>query len=143
MHNKIMLLIIAVLISKPVLANNNKELSFICIEDKTTGFFYSKEKKVWETTNFKPQNKYLVKIKEKMPSIASATITEFGYPDPILDCKISLFDSGELSCHGTSGNFFFSVNTLRFIKAFMLGYIEGKDNNKSTPNITIGKCSPI
>ena len=65
-----------------------------------------------------------------------------GAKHPELWCSISK-SGNNFVCQGLLGQLYFSPKSGRFIKTYIAGYWDGKDNNENTPAITRGRCSKI
>lgn len=52
-------------------------------------------------------------------------------------------DSGYFSCNVAGGDLIVDLDTLRFLKSYTWGYVDGVDDNSNNPHIEIGDCSRI
>jgi hypothetical protein len=52
-------------------------------------------------------------------------------------------DSGHFSCDLIGGDLAVDLGTLRFLKSYTWGYVDGVDNNRNTPLIMVGTCSRV
>jgi hypothetical protein len=52
-------------------------------------------------------------------------------------------DSGYFSCNLTGGDLTVDLGTLRFLKSYTWGYVDGVDDNRNTPFIMVGTCSRV
>lgn len=48
-----------------------------------------------------------------------------------------------MSCTTILEEFRINVKTLRMMKVYAIGFIDGQDNNDNTPAIMVGTCSKI
>ena len=48
-----------------------------------------------------------------------------------------------INCNLFLGEVIFDKKTLRYLKTYLPGYVDGVESNANTPNIMIGKCSPL
>jgi len=114
-----------------------EDISYLCIPTKSTGFYYNKSSKEWTNTTFKVGDEKLL-IKRKG---SSWEWSKFGENISHKMCKIQP-EINQVNCFVT-GDLTLNLKTLRFIQTYSYGYISGLDVNDDTPNITIGKCSPL
>lgn len=131
--------------------------SFLCIEDKVTGFQYDKKLKTWNHLRLNTE-KYIVRAltndewairkNNYLPNtpIPYAVFT-FGVKEPAIGyCGFTTLNSRFLSCDTYAYVFKLDTESLRFIKAYTHGYTlteEDKEYGNFSPNIGIGKCSEI
>lgn len=114
-----------------------EDISYFCIPMKSTGFYYNKSTNEWTNTTFKiNDHKKLIKKKG-----TSWEWSEFGDKHSYSSCKERGVDY--VDCDTFGGTFSLNINNLRYMETYMHGYINGLDSNSNTPNITIGKCSPL
>ena len=122
--------------------------SYLCIADKSTGFYYNKDTKEWESTSFKTDDKFILKKAKEDSDVVTVEgakvgdliyhnfgssfpfgyCTEIGGWENTYDCKIM-----------GGGIAKFSANKMTFLKVYTYGYWRGTD----TPYMEIGKCSPL
>lgn len=109
--------------------------AYICMVDKSTGFKLSSTGR-WEEASFYPdESKYLLK-KKGAGWEWSKFGDKFGMPCPAFN------KHGLLNCDLLFGAVRVQRDTLRFIKTYTVGYIDG-DQPGNTPSIGIGKCTPL
>jgi len=127
--------------------------SYICVADKSTGFAFDKISKSWMSANFNVhEGKYLISRVKKRDAWE---VKNVGQKNALIWCKNGFSESGELQCKGPVSFFKMSKKTLRYIMFYTAGYwneprkawdgnntitMEEGDN---TPNVQIGKCSPM
>lgn len=118
---------------------------WFCIADKSTGFFYSEETKVWERTTFNiDDSKYIIRKYDKHPDLWPYVVTRVGEGGVYHYCPKDFDWSGTLECY----HFNFNKNTLRFINYNVDAYYGSQGEisdtaSAATPYIEIGKCSPL
>jgi hypothetical protein len=139
--NKVAVFIVTLYVSaahSPSLAE--KAPSWLCVADSATGFSF--EKGQWRPTNFVTAKKYLLaegevphrnrqlkyQWKEMGQSVGSECDERNSY--------------GSIRCDFPH-HVVFNAQTLRYLKWYPYGYVDGADNNQNTPHIEIGRCSPL
>lgn len=124
--------------------------SWLCIADMSTGFSYNKTLNKWEHTRFNVDDERLI-IKPSTGTSRAYEVFEFGNTSNIAaaTCGSAPNEYGFLFCDGLFGEFKFNSKNLRYVRTYIAGYVEilpdnlfSKEGN-DTPNIEIGKCSPI
>lgn len=108
--------------------------NFLCVSEALGGVAYDKTKKRWEGTKFTNTNQKIIISKKN----DDWKIREFedGFER---NCG-KITEHGILRCDVFFGEFVFNINTKRFLQSYMVGYINGEDNNNNTPAVTIGTC---
>jgi hypothetical protein len=120
--------------------NTFAQQSYICVADSSSGFAFNKTTKKWYPTTFDVKNaKYVLSLKDR-----TWNWKEIGEEFSMTQC--GEFDkNGYLSCDGML-RLMFNKKTLRFLLTYEIGYVNvgiiGTDGG-DTPNMTIGKCSPM
>ena len=118
--------------------------AYVCITDKSSGFKFDTTTKKWDAATFRiDEEKFIIK-REKNNLKYPWKVSPVGQPYPISTCEKDFTDAGYLFCTGFE-DFRFNKKNLRFMSAYLLGYIDGagQDEGKNTPAIKIGKCSPL
>ena len=113
----------------------NSQTSYLCIADESTGFFYDTKLNSWASTKFTPQ-KYLLTKKDN-----GWEWKDFGSKSGWVCGEFNQY--GIFNCSLMVGHVRFNKNNLRFLRTYIFGYVDGENNNDNTPNVTIGKCSPL
>ncbi len=141
---------IALLVSSlPALASAE---SYLCVEDHATGFEFNHNKKAWQAKFFTSNQKYLVKPNADPSLKGKWIVSEIGTSVPFAWSEYDFTSTGALRCEGSLGEFAMNRKNLRFVRTFIVGYwtdaIPGEQEGtfaegKNTPNIAIGKCSPL
>ncbi|TIU80480.1 MAG: hypothetical protein E5W13_03095 [Mesorhizobium sp.] len=57
--------------------------------------------------------------------------------------RLSIFPSGRVQCSSSLEDYDFNFGDLRYLRVYPVGFIDGQDNDRNTPNIEIGTCSRI
>jgi hypothetical protein len=111
------------------------ETSYLCMPDEASGFRFNPYQKSWEPVIFKvAQEKILLKKSDR-----GWEWVKFGHKYGSL-CKEM---DKSLQCDIYVGEVLLNRNTLRYIETYMIGYVNGSDNNDNTPFIAIGRCTPL
>ena len=115
----------------------NAQTAYLCIPDGASGISWNASTKKWGHTNFNVKNdKHLLKETDKGWEWSNFGKT-FGQ-------KCGEFsEAGFLECDIIGGQLRFNKKTLRFLKTYVWGYVEGVDNDNDTPAIVFGECSPL
>lgn len=117
--------------------NSYAQQAYVCVTNNSTGFRYNSNAQMWERAGFNVTDEK--RLLKKIPS--GWRWSDFGSQSGH-DCgEINSF--GLLNCNILFGELRFNKNTLRFIETYTVGYIDGKNDNKNTPGISIGTCSPL
>jgi len=110
--------------------------AYLCIPKSATGYSYIQVTNSWEMTSFSVGNdKYLLKNKSK-----SWNWDRFGESNSFSTCKEI---GSQISCARLGGDVIFDKKTLRYLRTYIAGYVDGVNNNNNTPLIEIGTCSPL
>jgi hypothetical protein len=132
------------LISFSTLASENETVTYLCVSEESTGFFFKDGK--WEQANFDvSEDKFIIRPIKKSDGFYFKDkenpygVFELGNKRPSKRCK----DLGNIVCNVGIGELRFSPETGRFIKTYTAGYWDGIDGNEDTPNITRGRCSRV
>lgn len=122
------------------------EQSYLCVAEQSTGFSFKNGS--WQSTGFKADDKYVIKpvsaeFTKTMPN-AKWIVVPLGDVAPMSVCG-EFNENGWLQSCGGFVQFSFNRKTLKFLSAYMIGYVYTEDGkeNANTPSLTIGKCSPL
>jgi len=141
---KIPVICLLLLCSGSVLAEKEQK-NYLCIAETSGNIAFNDDTGKWEGSNSEAGNKFLLKINDKEYLSFAATVTNFGQKKPMFICLKGdehTYAKSQI-CKGFYGRFVYSLETLRFLRSYLAGYIDGKDNNNNTPYIQIGTCSPL
>jgi len=109
--------------------------TYLCIPKSATGYSYEKVTNNWEMSSFNVGNeKYLLKKKSNTWSWE-----KFGESNSFSSCKEM---NSRITC-SLVGDVIFDKKTLRYLRTYIAGYVDGVNNNNNTPLIEIGTCSPL
>jgi hypothetical protein len=109
--------------------------AYLCLPKNATGFSYLQNSKSWEISTFNvSDNKYLLKNKS-----GKWFWDKFGRDFPN---SCNEFNQ-RITCNLFVGEVIFDKKTLRYIRTYVTGYVDGVTNNDNTPLIEIGTCSPL
>ena len=115
--------------------------SYLCIAEAAGGVALDNGK--WIGTSFRVNDeKYIISSKDKR----NYSIKIIGGKNNLFTCERIYYD-GELSnriiCGGLGYGAIFDFKTNRFQYYYGFGFLEGQDDGKNTPSITVAKCSEI
>ena len=123
---------------------------YLCIADSATGYYFNRETKSWERARFNIDDKKYVIAEAKYWEKATYEITRLGDKIPELRCDKGFDADGVLSCRIPSDNVFeflrFNRKNGRYLLGYLFGYFIGSpegNENKNTPWLEIGTCSPF
>jgi hypothetical protein len=118
----------------------------------------------WQSTTFIPSGKFVLHLKFLRSGIRKDF---FDKDEPVNDYTVTITNAGENYANpcqqyggeGTDGisvgkwntfrctsalqDYFFSLKTNRFLVAYMVGYLDGRDDNSNTPSMSGGTCTKI
>jgi len=109
--------------------------AYLCLPKSATGFSYVQNSSSWEITTFNiSDNKYLLKNKS-----GKWSWDKFGsnFPKSCIDLN------QKIMCNLLVGEVIFDKKTLRYLRTYIPGYVDGIANNDNTPLIEIGTCSSL
>jgi hypothetical protein len=133
-------------------AQQTKEGAYSCAAESSGGIFYNDRTKKWEGTSFRPQSKFILRVKYVRTTADgdeyTATIAPGGRDDslPCLSYRTQLAqisDFGLLVCRTEFYNYKFNLKAGRFVEGYLMGYINGQDLNDDTPLVSGGVCTRI
>ena len=132
--------------------------TYLCIPEKSTGFFYTKSLKKWDYAKFTVEDKYLItKITPKDVSEDilghlkghQYQVKFFGEEGWLSRCKDDFTEYGFLECHGDR-LFRFNNKNLRYVRSSTYGYTNSNhvpdrpDETSAMPIFhEIGTCSKL
>jgi hypothetical protein len=142
-----------------------KSVAYYCTTEAAGGLWYDEQLKKWRSANFRTGKGFVLKLqflsatKEKMFESATeltavnkfnVTVTEAGSNSDracrnMKDYKlpISVWGDGWVRCDVSLTEYIFNPTTNRFMAAYLVGYVDGDDNNDNTPSIAGGVCTKI
>ena len=134
------------------LAQQPNEGAYYCAAESSGGIVYNERTKKWEGTNFRPFSKFTLKFKYVRTTPNgdeyAVTITPDGKND-VLQCypyrtQFPQFDEfGYLICRTDFFSYKFNLKAGRFVEAYLMGYINGRDTNEDTPMLSAGTCTKV
>jgi hypothetical protein len=124
------------------------ETSYLCVTDLATGFSFDKTTSSWKVANFAPRGKYLVS--RSSGKGYAWEVKAVGDKEPQATCKKDFSEFGTLVCEGFT-ELRMNRNSGRFLAIYAIGYWSDDKNlldgilreGANTPNMEIGKCSPL
>jgi hypothetical protein len=134
------------------LAQQPNEGAYYCAAQSSGGIVYNERTKKWEGTSFRPLSKFTLKFKYVRTAPNgdeyAVTITPDGKND-VLACNpyrtqfVQFDEFGYLICRTDFFNYKFNLKAGRFIEAYLMGYINGRDSNDDTPMLSGGVCTKV
>jgi hypothetical protein len=124
--------------------------AYLCISDAAAGMAFDKDRGSWVATTFKAGERYIFRKAEEPKLGGRWVLFQFGKTS--LECPMDETpDVGAgsivLFCQNSVNQFEFSKQSLRFEYHYVGGYVfspqSERDEDRDTPNIQIGKCSPL
>ena len=135
---------------------------YLCTKEFSGGLAYDAKTKKWHSTTFKPDGKFVLRLKytgqiiektfgsEKIAYYQydimltpAGTSEEYSCIDPGGRKTVSIRDRLYFRCGSLSGYYAFDLQNNRFLQAYLEGYVGGRDNNDDTPFVAGGTCSKI
>jgi hypothetical protein len=143
-----------------------RSAAFYCTPDAAGGVSFNEQQGKWTGTIFRPGKAFVLKLnfvssdrKKMFPQFSTdlstvnsfdVAVTEAGssVEAPCTNLNgsklpVEVWDDGWLRCNWSLSDFRFKVETNRFLKAYLIGYIDGSDKNSDTPAVTVGVCTKI
>lgn len=118
--------------------------SYLCTPYLSTGFSYDEKSSNWDKTNFKIEEKYIIRQAEQSTPAGGQDqnwqIKLSGESSPFLTCKKQTDSSEKLLCADDLRRFYLNTENMKFIYSYMSGY--WNDKLAETPFIEIGRCTP-
>ncbi|MEP7240578.1 MAG: hypothetical protein ABI697_06810 [Devosia sp.] len=154
-----------VVVSQPAgAADKDFSGSYYCTEEFGGGIGYNESLKQWQGQAFIPQAKFIVGLKlpsstpnsgnaENLVQTYSMTTTDsgttntsactysgnYGDESPVrLETDFPL-----LGCWSNFFSYRIDLATLRYLRVYFAGYVNGADNNDNTPSVMGGTCTKI
>ncbi|MEM5473189.1 hypothetical protein WNZ14_15780 [Hoeflea sp. AS60] len=138
---------------------------YLCLPEATGGVWYDDKSNKWLGVKFTLDNeRILFKIKkgetiEKITFLGRKTTT-LGYSvklgsvgsleengcyrwEEFRSALVPISNEGFFRCTSNVLDYTLNLDTMRYLAVFAYGFVDGRDNNNSTPSITAGKCSKI
>lgn len=138
------LLLLLLLPLNPVVAQDESErdISLLCVADKSTGFYFREETQEWDVATFNVSNKRYTFSKTKDGQYA---FKQFGEEYPISTCS-GINEHGFGQCTDSVFDLTINVQSLRYQLIYPIGYAvapEAVDDHGNTPSIEIGVCTNL
>ena len=141
-----------------------KDASYFCTVELAGGLAFNQNLKKWESAKFRPERKFVLKLKY----LTTRTQKDFlGKDETVTDFNVTLTAAGSnssepclktgdewsetvpisqydfIACTAGLSEHYFNLKSNRFLTSYMLGYIDGKDNDDNTPVVSGGTCTKI
>ena len=113
-----------------------------CVPEQAAGFIFDPSSSRWKSVNLVAENaKYIIRGAISPEGALSIMSAGTNYEE----CRSSegYGNTNQAYFECFFGEFIFNKNTGRFIRTYTAGYTDGLDNDKNTPAILIGSCSPL
>ncbi|MCA1514559.1 hypothetical protein [Bradyrhizobium sp. NBAIM01] len=148
----------------PASAIAPKNATYYCTNEAAGGVSYEERQSRWAGTVFRPSKPFVLKLnylgssREKMYEWAdpsdvarfNVTVTAAGSNKdiPCYDLRdplkpILVWGNGWVRCESSLSEIRFNTENNRFMRAYLVGYVDGEDNNENTPSISIGVCTKL
>ena len=141
---KILLLTALLILNLMAQVNQAKQgATYLCVAEKASGFAFVESE--WLPQAFNTDSKYILKRTSIKPDGERLySLTNFGRNFPsIEDCKQHP-KGNTVRCSNALGSFTFSIESKRFIKSYLIGYLTGDaESGDDTPHLEIGVCTKI
>lgn len=138
--------------------------AYLCIQEFGGGISWDEGTKKWGGTRFNATGKVVLKLDPVSTRIVKnfldediqvtdyqVTVTAMG-EDFASPCSprqgdytgpVTVGDRGWVGCTASFTDYSFNLSNLRYLEAYMVGYISGVDNNENTPAMMGGTCAKI
>lgn len=124
---------------------------YFCKVTAAGGVAWEEARKQWEGATFRPDGSFVVSVSSTSGATAgdyTLSISNMGEDRPQRCTNdrtepLNISTWGMVRCSAALHEYRISFDELRFIKAYLVGYVSGEDNNDNTPAITIGECTRI
>lgn len=140
-------------------AEETRNASYFCTPNITSGIKYDSIEKAWVAASFIPTRKFVLKMEfiDEAPAKLiplkqqrwKVWMTPEGtnYNIPCLrddqDTPEIITGARYIQCEANLEQLRFSLDTNRFLTAYLVGYVSGKDSNDDTRAISAGLCTKI
>lgn len=130
---------------------------YFCVDEFTGGLAFDEQLKRWKSTTFRPSGRFVLSVspmgadgKSDRGSRYEVSIADSG-SDYRIPC-FNLFSKdriprlntiGEMRCYSNLQDYVFNFNTMRYLRTYQHGYVDGTENNDNTPSIAGGVCTLI
>jgi hypothetical protein len=148
----LLLLFIAKMTVGVSIAQQSKDGTYSCAAETSGGIFYNNQTKKWEGTGFRPLSRFVLSVKYVRTTTDvdeyAVTVMADGSGDA-LACTadrtpLVQFDEVDfLICRTKFYNYKFNLKAGRFVEAYLMGYVNGRNTNEDTPVLSGGVCKKI
>jgi hypothetical protein len=135
-------------------AQEPKTEAYVCKVEFTGGLAYDVGSKSWRSMTFQPKGKFIFRLKfaktqaEKIDLHVvdyEATVTESGKNREVSCVRgkgktTSADQDGTLDCATALFEYKFNLKNNRFLRAYLVGYVNGMNENSDTPYVSGGTC---
>jgi len=116
----------------------------ICVSELSSGFAWKNDG--WRQTTFNVDDEKFIVQPSRSGTPHEIEVLKIGKATPEYTCHFFVLDdfiSNRATCGGIGMGMLVDFKTLRFTSVYTPGFVDGAENNDNTPNITIGKCTPL
>lgn len=143
-------------------AQTPSNFTYFCTAEFAGGLVFNQKTKKWEAGTRKVADKFVLRGKfrpsgiEKTPSEKlkleyEVTITKSGTSfaqhcegtGSNFNVLVSSSLDTEFSCESAFDNYIFNLTSNRFMRAYLIGFVEGADSAANEPHIAGGTCTKI
>ena len=115
----------------------NAQEGYLCVSEAAGGVSFDQTQKKWKGTTFRNSNEKILIYKKNnqwtMKKFASTVENKCTSPN----------EYGFMFCDIFGGELKLSIKSGRYMSTYIVGYIDGKDNDENTPHIEIGVCTAL
>jgi hypothetical protein len=140
--------------------SQSKDRAYYCVVEMSAGLALDRTSKKWDATTFRVDQKFVLHMKyggSRMAKVIGEEVQVSDYDITITDAGTDFDrpcsnnqkmvtihdDDGGFRCGTITEDFFVNIKTLRFLRIYPLGYVDGQDNNDNTPSVSGGTCTKI
>jgi hypothetical protein len=141
------------------IALERKEGAYFCRATAVGGLSFNKNTNSWEGTAFNPKSRFLIKMiyKNSRQAPIYGSITA-----PVDDYEVSVTQEGKnvavpclqngnklaeldeygwIACSAGLQDYKFNFKSNRYLRTYLIGYADGRDENADTPSVEGGVCT--
>jgi hypothetical protein len=139
-------------------AQEPRDTAYRCTEEFSGGLAFDAANDRWRGNAFRVFEKFTLQMRFMGTTVRKSTVgdgrrvSEFDVyladatgrdPQPCFggDGRPVAVENGQVSCKKGLYDYKFNLTTNRFLYSYMIGYIDGRNDNENTPHITGGTCA--
>jgi hypothetical protein len=148
------LIVVALAFVQPAFAQE-KDAAYFCIEETVVGIKFNEATEMWDAKTVRPEHKFVIRMKfvrtynSLQMSDYDIKITKAGTDDAApctnryhIGAPVQVADD-EFGCRTKFFDFIVNVKTMRFLRIYSEGYVDGKDIGADAPSISGGACTKV